>query len=359
MFGKLTAMATDMAKAEIQKKLNPQQPPQQPQQPQQQSSQSVTSIDVEGEEPMQLSNCNGTKKALLIGINYIGQKGQLNGCINDVKNIRAFIMQHYAFPAANMVVLTDDQQDPRFQPTKQNILNAMGWLVKDAQPGDSLFFHYSGHGGQEKDEDGDEVDGFDETIYPLDHERAGMISDDHIHNVLVQPLPRGVRLTSIFDSCHSGSVMDLPYLYKCDGEIEAIAQDHKHLKFAMALLGAGVTYKMGNTRAAMNMLKEGVGLLMNKGNALAQKKAEETKSSMADVIQFSGCKDSQTSADANIGGQSTGAMSHALVQVLSQNPHPNYTELLFGLRNILKDGYSQVPQMSSGRPMDMNSPFTM
>ncbi len=52
-----------------------------------------------------------------------------------------------------MVILTDDQQNPMSQPTKQNILRAMHWLVKDAQPDDSLFFHYSGsscHGWVER-----------------------------------------------------------------------------------------------------------------------------------------------------------------------------------------------------------------
>jgi hypothetical protein len=40
-----------------------------------------------------------------------------------------------------MVILTDDQQDPRSMPTKDNILRAMQWLVKDAQPDDALFLH--------------------------------------------------------------------------------------------------------------------------------------------------------------------------------------------------------------------------
>ena len=43
-----------------------------------------------------------------------------------------------------MVILTDDQQNAMSQPTKVNILRAMHWLVKDARPNDSLFFHYSG-----------------------------------------------------------------------------------------------------------------------------------------------------------------------------------------------------------------------
>jgi hypothetical protein len=92
----------------------------------------------------QYSNCSGRRKALLIGINYFGQRGQLRGCINDVKNMSSFLNQAYGYQRDDMVILTDDQQNPISQPTKQNILRAMHWLVKDARPNDSLFFHYSG-----------------------------------------------------------------------------------------------------------------------------------------------------------------------------------------------------------------------
>lgn len=88
--------------------------------------------------------CTGKRKALLIGINYFGQRGQLRGCINDVKNMSTFLHQRFQYKREDMVILTDDQQNPRSVPTKQNIIQAMHWLVKDAQPTDSLFFHYSG-----------------------------------------------------------------------------------------------------------------------------------------------------------------------------------------------------------------------
>jgi hypothetical protein len=92
----------------------------------------------------QYSNCTGRRKALLIGINYFGQRGQLRGCINDVKNMSAFLHENFGYQRDDMVILTDDQQNPMSQPTKQNILRAMHWLVNDARPNDSLFFHYSG-----------------------------------------------------------------------------------------------------------------------------------------------------------------------------------------------------------------------
>jgi hypothetical protein len=84
------------------------------------------------------------KKAVLVGINYFGQNGELRGCINDVQNMIAFLTQNCGFSHENMVVLTDDQQAGDRRPTRGNIENAMRWLLAGAQPGDSLFFHYSG-----------------------------------------------------------------------------------------------------------------------------------------------------------------------------------------------------------------------
>jgi hypothetical protein len=92
----------------------------------------------------QYSMCTGMRKALLIGINYFGQRGELSGCINDVRNMSSYLVRHFGYKPEDMVILTDDQQNPISQPTKQNILRAMHWLVKSAKPNDSLFFHYSG-----------------------------------------------------------------------------------------------------------------------------------------------------------------------------------------------------------------------
>jgi metacaspase-1 len=55
-----------------------------------------------------------------------------------------------------MVILTDEPgQNPQYLPTRANIVYACKWLIANAQPGDSFFFHYSGHGGSVKDRDGE------------------------------------------------------------------------------------------------------------------------------------------------------------------------------------------------------------
>lgn len=60
----------------------------------------------------------------------------------------------------------------------------------------------------------DEVDGYDETLCPLDYEISGMISDDEVNETIVRPLPRGVKLHAVIDACHSGSSLDLPFVCK-------------------------------------------------------------------------------------------------------------------------------------------------
>lgn len=60
--------------------------------------------------------------------------------------------------------------DPGTTPTKDNILDSLRWLVKDAFPGDVLFFFYSGLGLLVDDACGYENEGFEEAIIPSDVE---------------------------------------------------------------------------------------------------------------------------------------------------------------------------------------------
>jgi hypothetical protein len=57
-----------------------------------------------------------------------------------------------------------------------------------------------------------ENDGFNETLLPVDYKFAGNIVDDDINKIMVNPLPEGVTLHCLIGACHSGTVMDLPFL---------------------------------------------------------------------------------------------------------------------------------------------------
>lgn len=158
----------------------------------------------------------GTKRAVMIGINYIGQNGELSGCHNDVLNMKEYIMNVHGFDEENISILMDD--GVHTEPTKDNIMAAYDKIVKESKEGDVVFCHYSGHGGKVRDDNGDEEDGYDETLIPVDYMSAGQIRDDDILKRLVIPMARGVFATCIMDCCHSGTVMDLPYVFQADGK---------------------------------------------------------------------------------------------------------------------------------------------
>jgi len=156
----------------------------------------------------------GRRRAILIGINYTGQQGQLSGCHNDVKNVKNFLTRVHGFNESEMLILMDDGR--HHPPTKRNIEDAFTRMTQYSQTGDVVFVHYSGHGGRVRDISGDEEDGYDETLIPVDFKSAGQIIDDDILKILVKPMRAGVTCTVLMDCCHSGTVLDLPYRFSAD-----------------------------------------------------------------------------------------------------------------------------------------------
>ncbi|KAK3151795.1 hypothetical protein QOZ80_3AG0250640 [Eleusine coracana subsp. coracana] len=185
--------------------------------------------------PRYFPHSRGNKRAVLIGISYAGKRrgyNQLDGPINDIKFMRQLLCQRFGFPGDCIMMLSDDQRDPFRLPTKDNICMAMQWLVQGCSYGDSLVFHFSGMGAQVCDDDGDEVDGYDEAICPMDSFEKGPILDDEINEVIVRPLVHGVKLHAIVDACHSATVLDLPFLCRIPRPGTCHWEDHRPLSGA-------------------------------------------------------------------------------------------------------------------------------
>lgn len=106
-----------------------------------------------------------TQRAVLIGINYTGQSGELSGCHNDVHNVARYLSEVQGFQKENVTILMDDGAHKA--PTKGAIISAYKRLVRESKDGDVVFCHYSGHGGRLVDDNGDEDDGYDETLIPV------------------------------------------------------------------------------------------------------------------------------------------------------------------------------------------------
>ncbi|MGO4623593.1 caspase family protein [Ensifer sp. 2YAB10] len=146
-------------------------------------------------------------RALLIGVgNYpnLPPKFALQGPKNDLVAMQGLLTEKLRFDPSSIRVLKDEQA------TRAEILSSMNtWLVEATEPGDRVYIYFSGHGLQVKDEDGDEKDGLDEALAPVDiasgeTDWQGVILDDEIDQVLERLQGRAV--TMVIDACHSGTI---------------------------------------------------------------------------------------------------------------------------------------------------------
>jgi hypothetical protein len=257
----------------------------------------------------------GLKKALLIGINYIeAPMYRLNGCINDVKNAQNLLNKYYP-NCREFRILTDDSTNINLKPTKKNIIDSINWLVKDLKRGESVYFHYSGHGGLTIDYNKDEISGKDSCIYPINNGKIEMIIDDELKSILVNRIPTDCKCFAVLDSCHSGTALDLRFNINCPVQDKLIITQNNNYP--------------------------------------------KTKGS---VIFLSGCLDTQYSADTvNSSNQPTGALTNALLDTWNKyGVNIKFKHMLWDIRTLLKTrGYEQIPQLSSGNSFDVNNVFKL
>jgi hypothetical protein len=167
------------------------------------------------------------KYAMLVGINtYPGNA--LNGCVNDVTNLRAMLVDDFSFPAENIVMLTNEEA------TRENILAKLDAFGSRLHRDDLFVFAYSGHGTLFPDaysEEQDETetlqfpndprndnkpffeDGkYDAAICPVDSRETSsgkpwhnLILDDELYARFSKYATAGTFINYLTDSCFSGT----------------------------------------------------------------------------------------------------------------------------------------------------------
>lgn len=150
--------------------------------------------------------------ALVIGIGqYPEDSGwsQIHGD-NDVPIIKQLLLEQ-GFKVENVAVLMNARA------TKHGILSALDELRSRAEQGDVVYIHFSGHGQQVTDLDGDESDHYDEAWIPYDarkkyeagvYEGGNHILDDELNlylNGLRSKVGARGKIVLVADACHSGS----------------------------------------------------------------------------------------------------------------------------------------------------------
>lgn len=151
------------------------------------------------------------KYALIIAIGDYPAKGGWStiSSKNDVPLIKGALLGQ-GFKEGNIKILIDSEA------TKKGIVEAVTAIQAQIKKGDILVVHYSGHGQQVFDDNGDEVDGLDEAIVPYDayvkytHNYKGEnhVRDDELANIIANfrnKLGKDGQLLITLDSCHSGS----------------------------------------------------------------------------------------------------------------------------------------------------------
>lgn len=155
------------------------------------------------------NHSQGKKLALIVAVgNYPSESGWKSiSSLNDIPLILP-ILERQGFD--DIVILRDEEGD------KNGIVTALNELTKKANKNDLVFIHFSSHGQQIMDLDGDEIDGYDEAIVPYGaaayysegEDFQKHLSDDEFGEIVEKlraKLGKDGDLLITIDACHSGT----------------------------------------------------------------------------------------------------------------------------------------------------------
>jgi metacaspase-1 len=274
------------------------------------------------------------KRAFLVGINRYQIAGaDLRGCVNDVKDLSAALVEFHGFKKSDITVVTD------LAATKKAMQAGIKALLRDSKKGDVALVHYSGHGSHVPDDNQDEADGRDEILCPSDLNWDDPLRDDWLRTTL-DSVRTGVNLTVIMDCCHSGT--NTRAILPPDAPIK-----ERYLPSPSSL--KAVESRRSIPKKVTSELR---------GSPRASRKARDIVKAELPEVLITGCRDTQTSADAFINGKFNGALTFALVDAIRKGRgRLTYRQLHDRAAAVLKTRkFEQVPQLE-GRSERFDQPL--
>ena len=263
------------------------------------------------------------KRALLIGINKYQIAGaDLRGCVNDVKDLAAALVEFHGFKRGDIEVLTDAAA------TKKAMQSGIQKLVREAKKGDVALLHYSGHGSNVPDDNSDEADGRDEILCPTDLNWDDPFRDDWLRKTF-DGIRSGVSFTAIMDCCHSGT------------NTRAILPPDAPVKQRYLPSPSSLKAVESGRNVPRKVTSE-----LRRSSRASRKSRDVVNADLPEVL-ITGCRDTQTSADAFINGRYNGALTFALVDAIRKGKGKlTYNELHDRASAVLKTRkFEQVPQL--------------
>ncbi len=257
---------------------------------------------------------------VLIGLQYDKGKNHLEGTKFDITNmyrlfqsiygnVNEFTLEQYVYFDGSL----DGLNTVPLLPEKHVIVHKLNELAAFSKTKnncyDAVYIFYAGHGDHIKDTNGDEIDGQDEALILHNYK---YLTDDELCEILLK-YEKNTNLRIIMDCCHSGTMTDLPIMYKNNEKIE-----------------------------------------VNKNKIVLN----------TDVIQISGCKDNQYSLGIELhNGKNTGMLTYSLIQTLRNKFTQNPTELVDMINEKIKstadeykipDKYIQISEITTNITDDIN-----
>ena len=254
------------------------------------------------------------KRAFMVGISHYDtaltgyQWNNINGA-EDIRLLSPILKKQGCY----LTTLLDEQA------TYQNIINQLSTFTKQTKKGDIVYLHFSTHGQPVEDLNGDEEDGWDEAIIPIDayklykkgvYEGKMHLLDDQL-NQYVKKLrekigPQGF-LYVVIDACHAGT--------------SSRANDE-------TLRGTKVGFTYNN-----KVFKPSL-----------QKKSHykiEASPKMSNVMYLEACRPDQVNMEIKVKDKRYGPLSYNIAQALQSQPlSTNANEFLKNVKaSIMNGGY--------------------
>lgn len=256
-----------------------------------------------------------TRRALIVGISQYPQTGSdawgtIHGA-NDAELIVP-VMKRQGF---SIVTICNRAA------TAKRIRRGMDALVSSCKPGDTVYLHFSCHGQPYEDIDGDEDDGWDESIVPYDapmvyqkgkYEGENHIIDDELHTYfqkLRSKVGRKGMVCVVIDACHAGSASR--------GEDDMEEDDDE-------------VYVRGTKRGFSPRGKDFRPRINAKGHFYIPQEA-----GLADILILEACRSYQSNYEIKQSGKYYGPLSYYTSQVLSRQPLAKSTDWVQEVKRLM------------------------
>jgi hypothetical protein len=243
-------------------------------------------------------------------------------------------VKYFGFASSDVVMLQDKRA------TTKAILEGLKGLIAKSASGDTLVFHYSGHGSQVRDTEGDELaDGQDEIICPWDFDWSGTFIKDDDFAAIFSGLKKGVSLEVILDSCHSGTgTREMILDRKSLRAMQAAPHDEKSFWDSIHCIRQRYLAPPADIALRADQIF---------GKALKVRRIGAGDGETMNHVLWAACRSDQYSADADIDGTPGGAFTYFFCKHIRDTAGKvSRGDLLKLVRASLKhDGFSQIPQL--------------